>query len=102
MTSPRLKPEQLPDWPRRMSLSLAAAYCGVSPNVFTARVRETAYPKPVRIGGLKVWDRKLLDEALDREVGLAEPSPPPKPETFEDRRRRAELSRAERRNAAPR
>ena len=45
-----------------MSLELAAAYVGLSPNKFTAAVKAGRYPAP-DVDGL--FDRKALDKAFD-------------------------------------
>jgi hypothetical protein len=69
----------LPDWPRFLSLSLAAAYLGVSPSVFLAEVKSGMWPKPCRrgkSGGLLTWDRAALDQAADRLNGTVPPIAP--------------------------
>lgn len=61
----------MPDWPRRLSRVQAAAYVGVSPNYFDELVAFHKMPPAVPgYGSRKLWDRKLLDRALDAEVGL--------------------------------
>jgi hypothetical protein len=74
MTGRRLNPAEMPDWPRFMVRELAAAYVGVSPNVFDKEVAAGMWPK-ARLrgakGGLLTWDRVLLDAAADRDAGLA-------------------------------
>ncbi len=62
----------LPDWPRLMQADLACRYVGWSRNGFLRRVGET-WPEPVRLGGKVLWDRKGLDEAVDRLGGSEEP-----------------------------
>ncbi len=62
----------LPNWPRLMPADLACRYVGWSRNGFLRRVGET-WPEPVRLGGKVLWDRKALDEAVDRLVGSGEP-----------------------------
>ena len=62
----------LPNWPRLMPVELACRYVGWSRNGFLRRVGET-WPEPVRLGGKVLWDRKGLDEAVDRLVGSGEP-----------------------------
>ena len=62
----------LPNWPRLMPAELASRYVGWSRNGFLQRVGET-WPEPVRLGGKVLWDRKGLDEAVDRLVGSGEP-----------------------------
>lgn len=60
----------LPGWPRALSLHQAAAYVGLSPNTFNTQVIAGVYPKAVTFGRRKVWDRKALDQALDKMSGL--------------------------------
>lgn len=62
----------LPDWPRLMSADLACRYVGYSRNGFLKRVGKT-WPEPIRLGGKVLWDRKALDEAIDRLSLGAEP-----------------------------
>lgn len=69
MTAPRLKPDNLPNWPRLLTLDLAAAFVGQSPNAFEADIPAIW---PAAVPGLrrKVWDREELDAAIDRIQGL--------------------------------
>lgn len=62
----------LPYWPRLLGAELAARYVGWSRNGFLRRVGET-WPEPIRLGGKVLWDRKGLDEAVDRLSLCAEP-----------------------------
>lgn len=56
-----LKPHELPAWPRRMGVGLAAAYCGESISAFYAKFSELATgPK-----GNQRWFIEDLDRALD-------------------------------------
>jgi hypothetical protein len=65
--------------PRLLSREEAAAYCGVSPNLFEERVGI----KPVRcFGARRLWDRVALDLWLDRVSGLS-PTPGAKPSIAE-------------------
>jgi hypothetical protein len=78
MTSRRLDPARMPDWPRHMTRELASAYVGVSPAVFDAEVLAGKWPAAQARGakgGLATWDRVLLDAASDREAGLVVGSP---------------------------
>ena len=64
---------QLPDWPRMLTREMAAAYVGVSVDVFDDEVRAGQWPagRPRGAkGGRLTWDRKLLDAAEDRRSGL--------------------------------
>jgi hypothetical protein len=68
MTSPRLKPSELPNWPRWLTEPLAAAYVGVSVSLFREEVEAGKWPKAIRRGakgGLLTWDREALDRASD-------------------------------------
>lgn len=59
--------------PRYLSREEAAAYVGVSPNVFEAEVRQGYWPPARRRGareGRLTWDRILLDLAADRFAGI--------------------------------
>ncbi len=55
----------LPDWPRLMMADLACRYVSFSRNGFLGRVGKT-WPEPIRLGGKVLWDKKTLDEAVDR------------------------------------
>lgn len=59
----------LPVEPRCFTREQAAAYCGLTPEGFTAWQRQGIVPPP--IPRTKRWDRKALDAALDRHSGLA-------------------------------
>ena len=59
--------------PRYLSREEAAAYVGVSPNVFESEVRQGYWPPARRRGareGRLTWDRILLDLAADRWAGI--------------------------------
>jgi hypothetical protein len=62
----RDRPEVLPTSlaPRGLSRVQAAAYIGVSPNLFEELVKDGRMPKPTRINTRMVWDRVRLDEAF--------------------------------------
>ncbi len=74
----------LPNWPRLMPVALACRYVGWSRNGFLKRVGET-WPDPIRLGGKVLWDRKGLDEAVDRLSVYAEPLNDPLMEALNDR-----------------
>jgi hypothetical protein len=82
VTAPRLKPDSLPSWPRLLTLDLAAAYVGMSPNAFEMDV-PAVWPAPVPGMRRKVWDRAEIDATLDRIRGIAAQSSQP---TKEQRR----------------
>ncbi len=50
--------------PRGLSRIQAAAYVGLSPSAFSAARRAGKYPGPTLPGGR--YDRRLLDEAMNR------------------------------------
>lgn len=54
----------MPQWPRLLSEEQAAAYVGVSVNMFRAGVG-TLWPKAIRIGRRKLYDRLALESAVD-------------------------------------
>ena len=62
----RERPDVLPSSlaPRGLSRVQAAAYIGVSPNLFDEMVRDGRMPKPTRINSRTIWDRVRLDEAF--------------------------------------
>jgi predicted DNA-binding transcriptional regulator AlpA len=43
----------------------AAAYVGVSPSKFDQLVADGRMPKPKRVDGCVIWDRRRLDAAFD-------------------------------------
>jgi hypothetical protein len=75
MTARRPDPSALPGWPRLLSLDLAAAYCGLSPNAFAADIG-TLWPGPIEGTRRKLWDRLALDQAIDSLPGAAVQSGP--------------------------
>jgi predicted DNA-binding transcriptional regulator AlpA len=56
-------PPSLP--PRGLSRAAAAQYVGVSVGKFDQMTKDGRMPKPIRIDGRKVWDRRALDDAFD-------------------------------------
>lgn len=73
MTARRLAITSMPYWPRFLSRDQAAAYVGVSPNVFDAEVVSGVWPRPMKRGergGHLTWDRSLLDSAADHAAAL--------------------------------
>ena len=62
-------PANLP--PRGLSREAAAQYIGVSVGKFDEMIADGRMPKPVRIDGRNVWDRRTLDRAFD---ALVDPS----------------------------
>jgi hypothetical protein len=73
----RLEFPSLPHWPRFLSRAQAAAYVGVSVDVFDAEVASGKWPPGVprgAKGGKLTWDRCALDIAADRLSGLGAPA----------------------------
>ena len=52
-------------WPRGLRREDAADYVGISPTQFDKWVRDEILPKGTKEGGIKLWDRYALDEAMD-------------------------------------
>lgn len=71
MAARKLKPEEMPDWPRLLDQTMAAAYLRMSVGTFKDRVAK-AVPS-IEIGSMKRWDRRALDQWVDLR------SAPPKP-----------------------
>lgn len=55
----------LPDWPRLMNERQAAAYLSIG----TTSLRKHA-PKPKKVGGRSLWDRRDLDRFADGAGGV--------------------------------
>lgn len=51
--------------PRGLGRDDAAAYIGISPRKFDELVADGRMPRPRRIDGRLVWDRRGLDAAFD-------------------------------------
>lgn len=64
----KMKPHMLPSWPRLLSVNLAAAYVGVSETQFEKEVGQGVYPRPLRSGVRKLWDRHQIDAAVDQRI----------------------------------
>jgi predicted DNA-binding transcriptional regulator AlpA len=52
-------------WPRGLRRSDASDYVGVSPSTFDSWIDLHILPRGKRIGGVVLWDRFALDEAVD-------------------------------------
>lgn len=61
----RAAPANLPFEPRGLSREEAAAYVGVGTTHFDKMVSEGRMPKPFRLDGRVIFDRKALDRRLD-------------------------------------
>jgi predicted DNA-binding transcriptional regulator AlpA len=59
-----------PDVRRCYDRKEAASYVGVSPNSFDKLVRRGIMPRPTKLLGRKVWDRRALDRVLDGLTGI--------------------------------
>ncbi|HTK79061.1 MAG TPA: hypothetical protein VL286_01340 [Rhizomicrobium sp.] len=59
--------------PRGLRREQAAHYLGISATTFDMWVKDNLMPRPKRIGGIVVWDRKALDLAFDSLSGEDEP-----------------------------
>ena len=51
--------------PRGLSRLSAATYVGIGGTLFDQMVVDGRMPKPFRIGGRVLWDRRRLDAAID-------------------------------------
>lgn len=60
-----------PPVPRLFSAPMAAAYLGISERTFEKHWRSSRLPAPHRLGRRLLWDRKLLDQFIDRLSGLS-------------------------------
>jgi predicted DNA-binding transcriptional regulator AlpA len=59
--------------PRGLNREVAARYVGVSPSKFDQLVDDGRMPRPKKIDGRRVWDRRALDCAFD---ALGDDGPP--------------------------
>lgn len=67
--------------PRLLSISDAAAYCGVSVATFKAWVSAGLMPQPVFDS--RRWDLKAIDLILDRESGIPTEAPAEEEDAFQ-------------------
>ena len=74
MASPKPALAEMPNWPRLMSEEQAAAYVSLSLNTFRADVGRI-WPEAIRIGRRKLYDRLVLDRAVD-DLSQNENGPP--------------------------
>lgn len=82
--------EALPFWPRYLTREEAARYTAVSVDVWDDEVRRGLWP-PARKRGLNhgklTWDRRLIDNAADRDsgiIGVGEPAATGPPDSAEE------------------
>lgn len=52
-------------WPRWLRRQGAAEYLGISMSLLDQWVEQGTIPKPSKIGGVVLWDRFALDEAME-------------------------------------
>ena len=52
-------------WPRGLRLEAAAQYSGFGETKFAELVKAGRLPQPAKVDGCTVWDRRVLDKALD-------------------------------------
>jgi len=78
---PRLPSDCYPDWPRRMTTRYAEAYC----NATAAALKADGVPFSRR-GNTDYWDRRDLDEWIDRQFGKREGRKVDNPRAFLDER----------------
>ena len=64
----------LPDWPARMSLHVAARYLGVGHNTLHEGAKTGRFPAPVREAGRVFWAKRQLDLFVEAQFGLTEGS----------------------------
>lgn len=83
MTRERLYP---PDW---LDTDTASYMVSMSVDTFTRRVEDGTLPKPVVLGGKRLWHRGRLSEALDRlDPAFAAGDDPIMKKILEDQNRR--------------
>ena len=63
----------LPDWPRMLRRSFAAAYCDMPVAEFERGVALGKLPQPIKVVDELRWSRVQLDEYLERMTGEAVP-----------------------------
>ncbi len=63
----------IPDWPRMMRRTTAAAYCDLTAAEFEREVASGALPQPIKLGSQEHWSRTALDQHLERLCGEGAP-----------------------------
>ncbi len=78
-------------WPRGLpGEDLAAFYVGETPASFREGIKAGRWPEPQKRGARDIWDRDLLDQAMDRQSGLdAEPGEKNALEAIDEHRKAA-------------
>lgn len=51
--------------PRALRIEQAAAYLSISPRAFLRLIDDGKMPKPVKVGGMSMWDRHDIDGAFE-------------------------------------
>lgn len=51
--------------PRALRAERAAAYLGMAESTFHKLVAQGVFPPPIKLGGMRLWDRLKLDAAFD-------------------------------------
>ena len=74
MSRPMIALADMPAWPRFLSEEEAASYVRISRTTFRSGVG-TLWPKAVRIGRRKLYDRLAIDRAVDALAPSAPESP---------------------------
>lgn len=74
MSRPMIALADMPAWPRFLSEEEAASYVRISRTTFRNGVG-TLWPKAIRIGRRKLYDRHALDRAVDALAPSATESP---------------------------
>jgi predicted DNA-binding transcriptional regulator AlpA len=77
---------------RLLSREQAAAYCGYTPDHFSRKV--SAGHLPAHIVGMKRWDKRAIDAAIDKKSGLS--SAPSIEDAFDAWEREYEADKAKR------
>ena len=78
-------------WPRGLAgEDLAAFYVGEIPSTFREGIKAGIWPEPKKRGARSIWDRDLLDQAMDQQSGLdAEPGEKDALEAIDEHRKAA-------------
>ena len=78
-------------WPRGLAgEDLSAFYVGETPASFREGVKTGRWPAPRKVGAREIWDRDLLDQAMNQQSGLdAEPGEKDALEAIHEQRKAA-------------
>lgn len=61
--------KHIPDWPRMMKRSTAAAYCDLTVAELEREIAAGRLPSPIKLGSTEHWSRVELDASLERLTG---------------------------------